>query len=121
MVSEETQLVILKARYQSTAPIKFYGAASVEEALKTCVTLYAKRDENIYYLQRYTQAQPSSKINQSDITVTIIMGQFLCHKNMTKYPAISNQLNFDLSGEFQKMPRNTQEQAVLRLMPPYSK
>lgn len=56
MVSEETQLVILKARYQSTAPIKFYSAASVEEALKTCVTLYAKRDENIYYLQRYTQA-----------------------------------------------------------------
>lgn len=52
VVPEERYLVVFKARYQSTAPFKFYSAAPVEEALKTCVRLYAKSDENIYYLQR---------------------------------------------------------------------
>lgn len=54
VVSEERYLVIFKAKYQSTAPIKLYSATSVEEALKTCIKLYIKWDENIYYLQRYT-------------------------------------------------------------------
>lgn len=50
-------LVIFKAKYQSTAPSNFCSAASIKEALNTCIKLYINKvgEMKIFIVYRDTQ------------------------------------------------------------------